>query len=54
MEMVLSTEDKLQLEADRLRSERDLAREEATRAREERDAAMLQVNFAKSITVPQF
>lgn len=54
MGMVLSTEGELQLEVDRLRNERDLAREEATRAQEERDTAMLQVNFAKLMTMPGF
>lgn len=54
MEMVISTENELQLEVDRLRNERDLAREEATQAREEREAAMLQVNFAKSMTMSLF
>jgi len=54
MGMVQSTEDELQLEVDRLRNERDLAREEATQVREEREAAMLQVNFAKSMTMSQF
>ena len=54
MGMVQSTENELQLEVDRLRNERDLAREEATQVREERETAMLQVNFAKSMTMPQF
>lgn len=44
MGMVLSTEDELQLEVDRLRQERDLAREE-------RDTAMLQVSFAKPMSM---
>lgn len=47
MGMVISTENELQLEVDRLRNERDLAREEATHAREEREAMILQVNFRK-------
>lgn len=51
MGMVLSAEDELQLEVDRLREERDLAREEATQAREERDTAMLQVSFAKLMSI---
>jgi len=53
MVMVLSTEDELQLEVDRLRNERDQAREEATQAREERDTAMLQVSFAKPMSISQ-